>query len=92
MKDCEHLHTDDNADALTPDGCEECLATGDTWVHLRFCATCGQVGCCNDSKNKHAARHWASSGHPVVISGEQGEDWAWCFVDDVGLPLQPLGD
>lgn len=62
-------------------GCEQCLAAGDTWVHLRMCMTCGQVGCCDSSKNKHAHRHADQAGHPVVRSAEPGEDWLWCFVD-----------
>lgn len=81
---CSHL--DQIAD-VTPrtDGCEECLQTGDTWVHLRLCLTCGHVGCCDASKNKHATRHFHASGHPVVQSAEPGEDWAWCYVDAMFL-------
>ena len=63
-------------------GCEECLRTGDTWVHLRLCMTCGHVGCCDSSKNKHATRHHHSTGHPIVKSLERGEDWAWCYTDE----------
>jgi uncharacterized UBP type Zn finger protein len=63
-------------------GCGECLATGDTWVHLRACLHCGHVGCCDDSKNKHATRHFKSTGHPVIQSAEAGEDWRWCYVDE----------
>ena len=62
-------------------GCEECLAMGDTWVHLRLCVHCGHVGCCDSSKNKHATRHFMSTGHPVMRSLEPGEDWMWCFED-----------
>jgi uncharacterized UBP type Zn finger protein len=67
------------------EGCEECLASGDTWVHLRLCLTCGHVGCCDQSKNKHATRHFRATGHPVMRSLEPGEDWRWCYVDE--LPL-----
>ena len=67
------------------EGCEECLASGDTWVHLRLCLTCGHVGCCDQSKNKHATRHFRTTGHPVMRSLEPGEDWRWCYVDE--LPL-----
>ena len=88
---CEHLDGIKNTDKPAG-GCAECQATGDNWVHLRYCATCGQIGCCNDSKNKHAARHAVSSGHPVMMSKEPREDWAWCFVHEVELPLPPLGD
>ena len=63
-------------------GCEQCLAMGDSWVHLRMCLTCGQVGCCDSSKNRHAHRHADAAGHPIARSAEPGEDWAWCFVDE----------
>jgi monovalent cation:H+ antiporter-2, CPA2 family len=65
--------------------CEECLKTGDTWVHLRICMTCGHVGCCDSSKNKHAAKHFQEVGHPVMRSIEKGESWAWCYVDKATL-------
>ena len=70
---------------VTPsgNGCEECLKLGDSWVHLRLCATCGHVGCCDDSKNKHATKHFHSTGHPVIKSYEPGEDWGWCYVDKI---------
>jgi diadenylate cyclase len=76
-----------HADHLRPvaprsDGCEECLRTGDDWVHLRLCLTCGHVGCCDDSKNKHATAHFHSTGHPVIESLEPGENWRWCYVDE----------
>ena len=76
-------HTADVQD-VTPaaDGCEECLALGDDWVHLRLCLTCGHVGCCDSSKNKHAAKHYHQSGHAIVMSLEPGEDWAWCYADE----------
>ena len=64
-------------------GCEECLKMGDTWVHLRLCRECGHVGCCDDSKNKHATRHFRATGHPIITSIEPGENWSWCFVDRV---------
>jgi uncharacterized UBP type Zn finger protein len=60
-----------------------CLAMGDTWVHLRLCLTCGNVGCCDSSKNKHATKHFHKTKHPVVKSFQPGEDWRWCFVDEV---------
>jgi uncharacterized UBP type Zn finger protein len=63
-------------------GCEDCLKIGDTWVHLRLCLTCGHVGCCDSSKNKHASKHWAAVGHPIVRSFERGEDWRWCYPDE----------
>jgi len=77
---------------LTPkppsaDGCEECLRMGSTWVHLRLCLSCGHVGCCDDSPNRHATKHFRQTQHPVMASFEPGERWAWCFVDEVDLPV-----
>jgi len=62
-------------------GCEECLAIGDPWVHLRLCLTCGHVGCCDSSKNRHATKHFRAIGHPIVQSMEPGESWRWCYAD-----------
>lgn len=76
-------------DPIVAGGCAACLAVGDRWVHLRYCIACGNIGCCNDSKNKHAMKHAAESGHPVVRSAEPGEWWAWCYVDEVGVRLVP---
>ncbi|TMD04446.1 MAG: UBP-type zinc finger domain-containing protein [Chloroflexi bacterium] len=80
---CSHLLAAGDAEPKTPDGCEECLAMGDGWVHLRLCTDCGHVGCCNDSKNKHATRHFLSSEHPVIRSFEPGERWLFCYPDDL---------
>ena len=63
--------------------CAECVAMGDTWVHLRTCLTCGHVGCCDSSKNKHATKHFHGTGHPLIRSIEPGEDWLWCFIDNM---------
>lgn len=63
--------------------CEDCVKLGDDWVHLRMCLTCGHVGCCDSSKNKHARRHFAAIGHPLVRSIEPGEHWVWCYADQV---------
>ncbi len=63
--------------------CEDCIKVGDTWVHLRLCLTCGHVGCCDSSKNKHATKHFHSTKHPLIRSIEPGERWAWCYVDQV---------
>jgi len=68
-------------------GCEDCLKIGDSWVHLRLCLSCGHVGCCDSSKNKHATKHFRSSRHPIVRSLEPGEAWGWCYVDEVMLDL-----
>jgi uncharacterized UBP type Zn finger protein len=67
----------------TANGCEECLKMGDEWVHLRMCLSCGHVGCCDSSKNKHATKHFHRSKHPIVQSIEPGEDWRWCYVDEL---------
>jgi uncharacterized UBP type Zn finger protein len=64
-------------------GCEECLKMGDSWVHLRLCLECGHVGCCDSSKNRHATKHFRALGHPIVASLEPGEDWRWCYVDEM---------
>src|ERR1700730_6951702 len=84
MRACSHT---DQIKDVTPNthGCEECLKSGDTWIHLRCCLSCGHVGCCDSSKNKHATKHFRSTKHPLVKSGEPGEDWAWCYVDEVLL-------
>jgi uncharacterized UBP type Zn finger protein len=72
------------------DGCEECLASGDQWLHLRICLACGKVGCCDDSPNRHATRHSEESGHPLIRSLEPGETWCYCFVDEVALVIPEL--
>jgi hypothetical protein len=69
------------------DGCEDCLATGDPWLHLRICLECGHVGCCDSSPNRHASAHARSAEHPIIRSLEPGEDWAWCFADQVGMRI-----
>jgi uncharacterized UBP type Zn finger protein len=63
--------------------CEECVKMGDRWVHLRLCLTCGHVGCCDSSKNKHATKHFHSAKHPLIRSIEPGESWVWCYVDEM---------
>lgn len=65
--------------------CSECVAMGARWVHLRMCLTCGHVGCCDSSPNRHARRHWEASGHAVITSFEPRERWSWCFADDLLL-------
>jgi hypothetical protein len=65
--------------------CPECVALGDTWVHLRICQQCGHVGCCDDSKNKHATKHFRATQHPVITSAQPGERWAWCYPDEAFL-------
>jgi len=80
---CSHLESIKEVIPNT-NGCEDCLRIGDSWVHLRFCLTCGHVGCCNDSKNKHAFKHFLDTGHPIIQSQEPGENWKWCYADELG--------
>ena len=84
---CTHLN---RILELTPQtsGCEECLAAGDLWVHVRLCVTCGHVGCCNSSRNRHATRHYTETGHPIMRSLQRGESWYWCYVDEVEFELE----
>jgi len=79
---CSHL---DQIKDVKPsaDGCEDCLRTGDSWVELRLCRTCGHVGCCDSSKNKHATQHFRRTRHPIIQSHQPGETWNWCYVDEV---------
>jgi uncharacterized UBP type Zn finger protein len=79
---CTHVNQIKNVEPKTPEGCEECLRTGSSWVHLRLCLTCGKVGCCDSSPHKHASRHAREAHHPIVRSFEPGEDWRWCYVDE----------
>jgi hypothetical protein len=86
---CTHLDT--IAVTELPDpiaGCEECLATGGWWVHLRMCQSCGHIGCCDSSPSKHASAHARDSSHPIARSAEPGEDWSWCYVDEVAFVVQ----
>ena len=66
---------------VTPsaEGCEDCLKIGGEWVHLRLCLTCGHVGCCDDSPNRHATAHFHATRHPIIQSFEPGEDWFWDY-------------
>ena len=86
MANCSHL---DQIHDVTPmtNGCAECLASGGRWVHLRMCLKCGHVGCCDSSPGKHATKHFQGTHHPVMRSAEPGEDWGWCYVDEVELSL-----
>ncbi|HEV2339856.1 MAG TPA: UBP-type zinc finger domain-containing protein [Patescibacteria group bacterium] len=85
-KQCKHLdQITKGIKPKTPEGCEECLQMGDTWVHLRLCLTCGHVGCCDNSKNKHATKHFHTTHHPIIKSFEPGEDWKWCYIDELYL-------
>lgn len=86
--DCSHL---DQVQDVKPRsaGCEECLQSGDSWVELRECMTCGHVGCCDSSKNRHATRHYHQTHHPVMRAYQSGDDWAWCYVDNTYIRPVP---
>jgi len=93
---CSHLAEVGPVRPDSPNTCAECVALGDTWVHLRECQTCGHVGCCDSSKNKHATKHFKATGHPLVRSFEPGESWWWCYVDELvfeveGVPPERAG-
>jgi len=82
--ECEHLQkANQKVSGNTTTGCEECEKIGDEWVHLRLCLSCGHVGCCDGSKNKHATKHFHKTNHPVIKSYESSENWKWCFIDQV---------
>jgi hypothetical protein len=96
----DHVHVTDLPEAV--DGCEDCLADGGQWLHLRICLECGHVGCCDSSPGRHASVHARSAQHPIIRSLEPGEEWSWCFEDEIGLlipsvrgetriPPSPLG-
>jgi uncharacterized UBP type Zn finger protein len=85
---CTHLDQIDlNVQADAEGVCTDCLAIGSSWVHLRECMTCGHVACCDDSPNRHATKHYQSVGHPIISSKEPGEDWLWCYVDEIAFLL-----
>lgn len=78
---CEHL-TEARPHHPNTTGCEECMKTHSRWVHLRTCLTCGHVGCCDQSPNRHATKHFHATQHPVMTSKEPGEHWLWCYIDE----------
>jgi uncharacterized UBP type Zn finger protein len=80
---CTHLDQIRHVTASSTAGCTDCLKTGDTWVHLRECLSCGYVGCCDSSPNRHATKHHGTSSHPIIRSFEPGEAWRWCYVDEM---------
>jgi hypothetical protein len=88
MEQCVHLS---EMRIVTPsaDGCEDCLRIGATWVHLRLCEICGHVGCCDNSPNKHATKHFHSTAHPIIRSYEPGEEWGWCYIDEMFFETLP---
>ena len=88
---CTHLDTVDADAQPSSEGCEDCLRTG-RWLHLRMCRECGHVGCCDSSPNKHATAHFHGVGHPLVSSYEPGEDWWWCYAEDIAFTMGDLPD
>ena len=80
--ECQHLDTIKITNSRERK-CKDCLVLGDDWMHLRLCTYCGYVGCCDDSKNKHATKHFLATEHPVIKSQEPGERWKWCYVDQL---------
>jgi len=81
---CRHFEqVNQRIKPMTPNGCEECLQIGSGWVHLRLCLSCGHVGCCDSSPNKHATKHFHKTKHPIIKSFQPGENWEWCYVDEV---------
>ena len=88
MDSCEHLQ---EIKQVTPSakGCEDCLKIGSVWVHLRLCEICGHVGCCDNSPNQHATKHFHATTHPIIKSHEPGEDWGYCYPDDIFYEALP---
>jgi uncharacterized UBP type Zn finger protein len=86
---CAHLQGADPAPTpTTPEGCTECLAGGGRWLHLRLCLACGHVGCCDQSPGRHATAHFHSTDHPLIRSYEPGEDWWWCYPDQLFFEVE----
>lgn len=88
MAGCTHLDSV-SFEELPPAiaGCEDCLQSGGRWLHLRMCTQCGGIRCCDDSPNRHATAHFRSSGHPIIRSAEPGEDWLWCYEDELAFTV-----
>ena len=89
--ECAHLDQVHEVEPTTPEGCEECLESNWEWVHLRLCLSCGHVGCCDNSRGKHATKHFHRTHHAIMRSFEPGEDWGWCYVDDLVFEPAPSG-
>lgn len=88
MKTCAHL-VEIRPVEPSAAGCEDCLKIGSAWVHLRLCMTCGHVGCCDSSRNKHATKHFHATKHPIIRSFERGEEWGWCYPDELMFDPMP---
>ena len=78
---CGHLDLITSIATAKRYDCDECVKTGDQWVHLRTCQECGGTHCCDNSPNRHATRHAQITGHPVIASAEPGERWLYCYPD-----------
>ncbi|MBK5233266.1 MAG: UBP-type zinc finger domain-containing protein [Thermoleophilia bacterium] len=103
MAECNHLDQVKITELPeSVEGCEDCLKEGTDWFHLRICLECGYVGCCDNSPEMHATRHNAASGHAIIRSIQPGEEWSWCFIDEIAMlipevtgetriPPSPLG-
>lgn len=88
-QECSHLGMiQRDLTPSSPDQCLQCVEMGDEWVNLRLCMICGQVGCCDNSKNTHATKHYHSSGHGIIKSHQPGEDWYWCYEDEIMFELE----
>ncbi len=88
MNTCEHL-TEIREVMPSADGCEDCLKIGSWWVHLRLCEICGHVGCCDNSPNRHATKHYHATTHPIIKSFEPGEEWGYCYPDELFFETLP---
>lgn len=88
---CTHTEAIAAVEPSSSEGCSKCLASSESWMHLRICLSCGEVGCCDSSPNRHASKHAAGHDHPLIASFEPNEEWAWCYVDEVMLDASPLG-
>jgi hypothetical protein len=90
MAGCTHLDTVEFLEAPAEiAGCEDCLREGTRWVHLRMCQACGHIGCCDNSPRRHATAHHDRTRHPIIRSVEPGEDWSWCYEDELMFRLSP---
>lgn len=90
MAGCAHLDSVSFVDVPAEvAGCEQCLKIGGSWVHLRMCQSCGTIGCCDNSPNRHATGHFEASAHPIIRSVEPGENWSWCYLDELMFRIRP---